>query len=102
MENSITPFEAECMMEVYEGYIKDFLEDVYTSSIPDSGLLLKLVEVGDNLWKGNPKTQEVFSNRLDFINETYKDYQELRNILLKSGKDPFVYQDKAMELLRRN
>jgi hypothetical protein len=105
MENSLTPSEAEPMLEVYESYIEDNLKDIYTPSVlDDSGLLLKLVEIeGDNLWtKNNPKTQEGFNNRLDFMNETYKSYQEFRDILLKSGKSPFAYPDKAMELFRRN
>mgnify|MGYP001610802627 CR=1 FL=1 len=104
MENSITPSEAKSLMEVYESYIKDDLEDIYTPSTPDSGLLLKLIAVaGENLWtKSNPKTQAGFDNCLNFLNETYKDYQEFRNILLKSGGNSFAYRDKAMELVRRN
>jgi len=100
---SLTSAEAELMLEVYGGYIKDFLEDIYTPSIQDLGLLVKIAGSENNIWyNSNLKTQEGFNNRLNFLNETYRDYQEFRNILLKSGESPFACRDKAMEFIRRN
>ncbi len=101
MKNEITLSEAKSMEEVYRNYIKEGLEDIYSLPYEDKGLIIKLA-CEENLWnKSNPKTNQGFINRLEYLNQTLKDYNAFRNILFKSGKNP-SYKNKAMELIRRN
>ncbi|MBT4376742.1 hypothetical protein HOD29_05185 [archaeon] len=101
MENRITKVEAEPMLEVYETYLQESLGDLYEPSNPDSDLVEKL-EFQRPLENDDPKTQEGFDNRVKYLNEVFEDYQNFRNILLNYGESPFVYRDKATELLSRN
>ncbi len=101
MKEEITFSEAKSMEEVYRTYIKENLEDIYDISAQDLGLLIKVVG-GDGIWnKSNPKTQEGFNNRLEYLNQTLEDYEDFRKILSKSGKNP-AYKNKSMDLIRRN
>ena len=101
MKNELSLSEAESMMEVYENYVKENLEDIYSLPYEDKGLLVKLA-IEENLWnKSNPKTQKGFINRVKSLNQLLIDYNYFRKILSDGGRNP-EYKNKVRVLLGRN
>ena len=97
----LTLEEAKPMEEVYRQYVKEHLEDIYTPTQKDKGLIIE-VKGPKSPWIGaNPKTMEGIIPRLNEINLLLGDYEDFREVMKESGKCP-SYRNKATDLIRRN